>query len=68
MKFAELIGAVMTRVILVVAYYLVITPIGLLLRLLGKDLLDIGTAGGDRDSYWRRVEEDGPATRPDKPY
>lgn len=67
MKFAELIGAVMTRVILSVAFYLIITPMGLLLRVLGKDLLQI-RRGSDASSFWIPVETDGPASRPEKPY
>ena len=38
MAFAEKLGAVMTRVILTLTFYLVITPIGLLLRLMGGTL------------------------------
>ena len=67
MKFAEILGAVMTRVILTMAYYLVITPLGLLLRLLGKDLLGLHF-DTKSESYWVHVEMDGPSTRPDKPY
>ena len=67
MKFAEIISAVMTRVILILTFYLVITPVGLLLRLMGKDLLQMKFEQ-DRGSYWEKVEEDGPCSRPDKPY
>ena len=67
MKFAEIMGAIMTRVILSVAFYLMITPLGLVLRLMGKDLLHLRFEEG-RESYWMPVEADGPATRPDKPY
>lgn len=67
MKFAEVLGAVMTRVILTVAFFVVITPFGLLLRLLGKDLLGLRLDRG-APSYWVSVEADGPCSRPDKPY
>jgi Saxitoxin biosynthesis operon protein SxtJ len=67
MKFAEIISAVMTRVILTLTFYLVITPVGLLLRLMGKDLLQMKFEP-HRKSYWEPVEEDGPCSRPDKPY
>ena len=40
MTVAILIGWVMTRVILFVLFYLAITPIALLARLLGRDILD----------------------------
>jgi len=67
MKLAALLGAVMTRVILTLAFILVITPLGLLLRIMKKDLLDTREAGR-RDSYWHPVEPDGPSSRSDKPY
>ncbi|MDX1545971.1 MAG: SxtJ family membrane protein [Rhodothermales bacterium] len=67
MKVAEILGAIMTRVILTVAFYLVITPFGLLLRVLRKDLLAL-RFHPEQTSYWAPVETDGPATRPDKPY
>lgn len=67
MKIAELISAVMTRAILVLTFYLVITPMGLILRLIGKDLLDM-KFDSNRKSYWVPVEDDGPCSRPDKPY
>jgi hypothetical protein len=40
MILAVLMGWVMTRVILIVAFYLMVTPIGLLARLFGKDFLN----------------------------
>ena len=67
MKFAEIMGAIMTRIILTLAFYLVITPFGLLLRLMRKDLLDL-RFNQQRESYWIPAEPDGPASRPDKPY
>ena len=67
MKFAEILSAIMTRVILTLAFYLVISPFGLLLRLLGKDLLNL-RFDQERESYWIPVEPDGPASRPDRPY
>ena len=67
MKVAEVLGFVMTRVILTLAFYLVITPIALVARLFGKDFLHIKKANR-RESYWVPVEEDGPGTRPFKPY
>lgn len=67
MKFAEIISGVMTRVILILTLYLVIAPMGLLLRLIGKDLLKMKFEP-DRTSYWEPVEKDGPCSRADKPY
>lgn len=51
MTLAILIGWLVTRVILGVLFYLIITPIGLLARLFGKDFLDT-KFDKDADSYW----------------
>ncbi|HUI10336.1 MAG TPA: SxtJ family membrane protein [Bacteroidota bacterium] len=40
MKFAFALAWVNTRVLLGVFFYLVLTPVGLLMRLLGRDLID----------------------------
>lgn len=70
MVLAGLLRAVMTAVtyvVLTLAYFLVFTPIGVLMKLFGKDLLD-RRFPTDETSYWVPVELDGPTTRPDKPY
>ncbi len=70
MVLAGLLRAVMTAVtyvVLTLAYFLVFTPIGIFMKILGKDLLD-RRFPTDEESYWVPVEMDGPATRPDKPY
>jgi len=70
MVLAGLLRAVMTvvtYVVLTLAYFLVFTPIGIFMKILGKDLLD-RRFPTDEESYWVPVEVDGPATRPDKPY
>jgi hypothetical protein len=51
MTLAILLGWVMTRVILSVLFYVIVTPIGLCARLFGKDFLDM-KFGGEADSYW----------------
>ncbi len=67
MKAAGVMSVVMTYVILTLTYFLVIAPVGLLVRLTGKDLLQLRWEKS-RASYWEPVEPDGPATRPDKPF
>lgn len=52
MTLALVMGYFMSRLILIILFYLVVTPIGLIMRLLGKDLLD--KKFKDRDSYWHR--------------
>ena len=51
MGLAIIIGFVMSRVILAVLFFLVITPTALLLRMIGKDILD-QRLEPDRQSYW----------------
>ncbi len=50
MTFAAILAWVMTRVILSFVFYLIITPIGLLTKLLGEDFLALRR--GESDSYW----------------
>ena len=52
MAVALTIGWVMTRVILTLLYYLVLTPIGLFCRLGGKHFLDLSFRDPARDTYW----------------
>jgi hypothetical protein len=51
MKLAEALSWVMTRVLLSVFFYLVLTPVGLIMRLLGKAPLDLAWKDG-KPSYW----------------
>ena len=67
MAFSRVLSVISTYVILTIMFFLVITPIGLLLRLVGKDLLQT-RLDRKRDSYWVAVDPDGPCSRPDKPY
>ncbi len=67
MKGAHVLGIIMTHVILSVTFYLVITPVGLIMRLFGRDPLHRRYDRNAR-SYWVRVDPDGPTSRPDKPF
>ena len=51
MAFALLIGFVMTRIILLVLFYIVLTPISLISRLFGAQYLDLKYRDG-KNSYW----------------
>ena len=61
MTLALLMGWVMSRVLLTALFYLTVTPIGLFLRLSGKDLLGIRSVV-KKDNYWNphktRAKED----------
>ncbi len=67
MKLALYLGVVMTFVVLNLTFFLAITPLGLLMRLLGKRPLAVGF-DKERSSFWEPVESDGPWGRPEKPY
>ena len=56
MTFAIIIGFVMTRVILFVLFFVIITPIGVLSRLTGKDSLELNFSK-KKESYWVRREK-----------
>ncbi len=58
MGLAVVLGALVSRLLLALVFYLTVTPIGLLARMAGKDFLDLRR--GDRPSYWQR--------RPAAPY
>ena len=51
MVFATILGWFMTRLILSILYYIVITPIGLILKLFGKEILDLKISNHET-SYW----------------
>ena len=51
MALSVILGWVMTRIILIVAFYLMVTPIGLLARLFGKDFLN-AKFDSNVSSYW----------------
>jgi hypothetical protein len=63
----RLVTATLTYVVLTVVFFVVLTPMGLLRRLFGKDGLGLRPDPG-RSSYWVDVEPDGPGSRPDKPF
>ena len=66
-KVARVVTSAITFVVLVIAFYLVMLPVGLLLKVLGKDILGL-KPDPDRATFWEPVEPDGPTSRPDKPY
>lgn len=51
MAFALVLGNIVSRIILVITFYLVITPINMLLKILRKDLLGQKQDKG-KNSYW----------------
>lgn len=51
MSLAIILGWFMTRVILSILYYLILTPIGFIARIFGKEFLDLKWKR-KQDSYW----------------
>ena len=61
-KFGELLGRIIAPVVMAIIYFFIITPIGLFMRLIGKDLLKIKFS--NRQSYWTKREKNiGPMKR-----
>jgi len=52
MIMAAAVGRFQTKLILTVFFYIIITPLGLLFRLLSKDMMDIRT-DPDAPTYWK---------------
>ena len=50
-KLGELLGRVIAPVVMAIVYFLILTPISLLVRLFGKDLIGIKFSN-DIKSYW----------------
>ena len=57
MSLSIIMGWIMTRIILGILFYLVVTPINLLLRITKKELLNCNI-DKNRESYWNFKEED----------
>lgn len=64
---AHVLGWVMTRVLLSILFYLVITPIGLMGRCFGKRFLDMKFSRQE-ESYWIESNDEIPGDDPVKSY
>ena len=54
-KFGIILGKIISPIIMGVIFFLVVTPIGLLMRIIGKDLLNIKFS--KNKSYWTKREK-----------
>ena len=60
--FGELIGKIIAPIVMGIIFFLIITPIGLFMRLIGKDLLQ--TKFSKKNSYWiNRKQNVGPMNK-----
>ncbi|HOJ16959.1 MAG: hypothetical protein GX452_12810 [Ignavibacteriales bacterium] len=55
MVFALILGNIMSRLILIITFYFAITPLNLLIKVMGKDLLSL-RIDKKRESYWEAKE------------
>ncbi len=61
-KFGEILGRFVAPIIMAIIFFLIITPIGLFMRIIGKDLLNIKFS--KNSSYWIKREKNiGPMKR-----
>ncbi len=58
MRLAFILSWINTRLLLLIIFYLIFTPIGLVMRICGRDLLD-RKIDKCKESYWRKKEERG---------
>ena len=58
-RFGILLGKIISPFIMGIIFYLVVTPIGLIMRLLGKDVLNLKYQ--NEKSYW--IEKTGPKSK-----
>jgi len=57
MKVAHAVSWALTRVILTIVFYLIMTPIGLIGRVFGKEFLD-RSFDRDKETYWIPVSHE----------
>ena len=61
-KFGELLGRIIAPIVMGFIYFLIITPIGLIMRIFGKDFLSIKFS--KQNSYWiNKIKNIGPMNR-----
>ena len=58
-KFGIFLGKIISPIIMGIIFFLVVTPIGLIMRLIGKDLLNLKY--NNYKSYW--IEKTGPKSK-----
>ena len=55
LKFGELLGRIIAPIVIAIIYFIIVTPIGLFMRLIGKDLLNIKFSKSN--TYWIKREK-----------
>ena len=54
-KFGELLGRIIAPIVMAIIYFIIVTPIGLFMRLIGKDLLNLKFSKSN--TYWIKREK-----------
>ena len=58
-KFGLLLGSIVSPIVMSVIFFFVVTPISLIMRILGKDILNL--KWNNANSYW--IEKSGPKSK-----
>ena len=56
-KFGELLGKVLAPLVMLIVYFVVLTPLSFLIRIFGKDLLKLKFLK-ENNSYWTKKDKD----------
>tara|TARA_B100000963_G_C22560816_1_gene641236 strand:+ start:183 stop:551 length:369 start_codon:yes stop_codon:yes gene_type:complete len=54
-KFGEILGRIVAPIVMALVYFIILTPISLIMRILGKDLLELKKT--NNDTYWIKREK-----------
>ena len=54
-RFGELLGSIIAPIVMLLVYFLILTPISLVVRVFGKDLLNLKFS--NKNSYWIKREK-----------
>jgi len=52
LSFSKIIGTIMSKILLVIVFFLIVTPMGITRRILGKDCLKLKSWKNDHDSVF----------------
>jgi len=59
-KFGLLLGAIISPLVMAAVFFIVVTPISLIMRILGKDILNIKN-NNNKTTYW--IQKSGPKSK-----
>ena len=62
-KFGELLGTIIAPIVMGLVYFIVLTPLSLLIRITGKDLLNVKFSNKVKTYWIKRVKDLGPMNK-----